>query len=92
MDEPFSFLDALTAQILRNEVLMLRENRALPPDAVLMVTHNIEEAVYLASRIIVLSHRPGRIIADLKVDLPRPRIRNDQAFYNWTDKIYLLIV
>ncbi|MEM2925717.1 MAG: ABC transporter ATP-binding protein [Methanocellales archaeon] len=92
MDEPFSSLDALTAQNLRDEVLMLWENRALPPDAVLMVTHNIEEAVYLASRIIVLSHRPGRIIADLKVDLPRPRIRNDPAFYYWTDKIYSLIV
>ncbi len=92
MDEPFSSLDALTSQNLRDEVLMLWENRALPPDAVLMVTHNIEEAVYLANRIIVLSHRPGRIIADLKVDLPRPRIRNDPAFYDWVDKIYSLIV
>lgn len=92
MDEPFSSLDALTAQSLRDEILQLWGNPDLPPKAVLMVTHGIEEAVYLADRVIVLSARPGRITAELEIDLPRPRNRKEPEFYGWVDEIYSLIV
>jgi NitT/TauT family transport system ATP-binding protein len=92
MDEPFSSLDALTAQNLRDEILQLWENPDLPPKAVLMVTHSIEEAVYLADRVIVLSSRPGRMVAELAIDLPRPRNRKEPEFYGWVDEIYSLIV
>ena len=92
MDEPFSSLDALTAQSLRDEILQLWANPDLPPEAVLMVTHGIEEAVYLADRVIVLSSRPGRMVAELEIDLPRPRNRKEPEFYGWVDDIYSLIV
>ncbi len=92
MDEPFSSLDALTAQNLRDEILQLWSNPDLPPEAVLMVTHSIEEAVYLADRVIVLSSRPARMVAELEIDLPRPRNRKEPEFYGWVDEIYSLIV
>jgi NitT/TauT family transport system ATP-binding protein len=92
MDEPFSSLDALTSQNLKDELLILWADVNMPPDAVIMVTHNVEEAVYLANRIIVLSPRPGKIVADLKIELERPRNRKDPEFYNWVDKVYSLIV
>ncbi len=92
MDEPFSSLDALTAENLKDELLMLWTDAALPPDAVIMVTHNVEEAVYLANRIIILSPRPGKVVADLKIELQRPRNRKDPEFYRWVDKVYSLIV
>ncbi|HEY9246539.1 MAG TPA: ABC transporter ATP-binding protein [Candidatus Methanoperedens sp.] len=92
MDEPFSSLDALTSQNLKDELLMLWADKSMPPDAVIMVTHNVEEAVYMANRIIVLSSRPGKVIADLKIELERPRNRKDPEFYQWVDKVYSLIV
>lgn len=92
MDEPFSSLDALTSQNLKDELLMLWMDINMPPDAVIMVTHNVEEAVYLANRIIVLSPRPGKIVADLEIELERPRNRKDPEFYRWVDKVYSLIV
>src|SRR6058998_2312827 len=92
MDEPFSSLDPLTAQNLRDEILQLWANPDLPPKAVLMVTHSIEEAVYLADRVIVLSSRPGHMVAELEIDLPRPRNRKEPEFYGWVDEIYSLIV
>jgi NitT/TauT family transport system ATP-binding protein len=92
MDEPFSSLDALTAQNLKDELMMLWADKNMPPDAVIMVTHNVEEAVYMANRIIVLSPRPGKIVADLRVELERPRNRKDPEFYRWVDKVYSLIV
>jgi NitT/TauT family transport system ATP-binding protein len=92
MDEPFSSLDALTAQNLKDELLMLWADKNMPPDAVIMVTHNVEEAVYMANRIIVLSPRPGKIVADLRVELERPRNRKDPEFYRWVDKVFSLIV
>ena len=92
MDEPFSSLDALTAQNLRDEILELWSDPDLPPSAVLMVTHSIEEAVYLADRVIVLSGRPGHQVAELDIDLPRPRNRREPEFYGWVDDIYSLIV
>ncbi len=92
MDEPFSALDALTAQNLRDEILQLWTNPELPPSAVLMVTHSIDEAVYLADRIVALSARPGKIVKIETIDLPRPRNRKEPEFYGWVDEIYSLIV
>ncbi len=91
MDEPFSALDPLTAASLRDEVLQLWRDPQLPPEAVLLVTHNIEEAIELADRVIVLSRRPGHILADVTVDLSRPRDRKSTAFYDLTDQVYSLI-
>jgi len=91
MDEPFSALDPLTAESLREEVLQLWRDPQLPPDAVLLVSHNIEEAIQLADRVIVLSRRPGHILAQVTVDLPRPRDRKSAAFYDLTDRVYSLI-
>jgi NitT/TauT family transport system ATP-binding protein len=91
MDEPFSALDPLTAASLRDEVLQLWRDPQLPPEAVLLVTHNIEEAIELADRVIVLSRRPGHLLADVTVELPRPRDRKSAAFYDLTDRVYSLI-
>jgi NitT/TauT family transport system ATP-binding protein len=92
MDEPFSALDALTAQNLRDEILQLWSNPDLPPSAVLMVTHSIDEAVYLADRVVAMSPRPGRVVKIERIDLPRPRNRKEPEFYGWVDEIYSLIV
>ncbi len=91
MDEPFSALDALTAEGLREEVLQLWRDPQLPPEAVVLVTHNIEEAIQLADRVIVLSRRPGHVLAQVEVDLPRPRDRKSAPFYDLTDRVYSLI-
>jgi NitT/TauT family transport system ATP-binding protein len=91
MDEPFSALDPLTAESLREEVLQLWRDPQLPPEAVVLVTHNIEEALVMADRIIVLSRRPGRVLAGVPVNLPRPRDRKSPAFYELTDYVYSLI-
>ncbi|HEV2317002.1 MAG TPA: ABC transporter ATP-binding protein [Thermoplasmata archaeon] len=91
MDEPFSSLDPLTAESLREEVLQLWRDPTLPPDAVILVTHNIEEALAMADRVVVLSHRPTRVLAGVLVNLPRPRDRKSEAFYELTDYVYSLI-
>ncbi|MEM0475733.1 MAG: ABC transporter ATP-binding protein [Candidatus Norongarragalinales archaeon] len=91
MDEPFSALDPLTAENLREEVLLLWQSKEEYPDAVLMATNNVEEAVYLADRVIVLSHRPARIKAILSIRLSRPRNRKSPEFYRWVDKIYAVM-
>ncbi len=91
MDEPFSALDPLTAESLREEVLQLWRDPQLPPEAVILVTHNIEEALVMADRLIVLSRRPGRVLAGVLVKLPRPRDRKSDAFYELTDYVYSLI-
>ena len=91
MDEPFSALDPLTAEGLRDEVLQLWLDPALPPEAVVLVTHNIEEALVMADRVIVLSRRPSRVLAGVPVNLPRPRDRKSAAFYELTDYVYSLI-
>jgi NitT/TauT family transport system ATP-binding protein len=88
MDEPFSALDVLTAQNLRNELIRLWEGRDFPTKAVLIVTHNIEEAVLLADRILVLSSNPGRIKAELTVDTPRPRDRRAPQIEALVDTVY----
>jgi len=91
MDEPFSALDVLSAETLRGELLELWLGRKLPARAILMVTHNIEEAVLLANRAIVLSHNPGRIVGDFPIPLAYPRDRNSVAFNAIVDRIYRLI-
>jgi NitT/TauT family transport system ATP-binding protein len=91
MDEPFSALDPLTAESLREEVLQLWRDPSLPPDAVVLVTHNIEEALIMADRMIVLSRRPARVLAGVLVQLPRPRNRKSSAFYDLTDYVYSLV-
>jgi NitT/TauT family transport system ATP-binding protein len=91
MDEPFSALDALTAEGLREEVLQLWRDPDLPPEAVVLVTHNIEEALLMADRVVVLSHRPSRVLSVVTVNLPRPRDRKSEAFYGLTDDLYSLI-
>ena len=91
MDEPFSALDPLTAANLRDEVLQLWQDPQLPPEAVLLVSHNIEESIELADRVIVLSRRPGHVLAEVSIDLPRPRDRKSSAFYELTDRVYSLI-
>jgi NitT/TauT family transport system ATP-binding protein len=91
MDEPFSALDALTAITLREELLDIWQARDMPVHTILMVTHIIEEAVELADRILVLSSSPGRVAADLRVELPRPRDRRQESFNGLTDKVFSLI-
>ncbi|MFX8653132.1 ABC transporter ATP-binding protein, partial [Acinetobacter baumannii] len=80
MDEPFSALDVLTAETLRTDLLDLWTEGRMPIKSILMVTHNIEEAVLMCDRIIVLSSNPGRISAEIKVTLPHPRNRLDPEF------------
>jgi NitT/TauT family transport system ATP-binding protein len=80
MDEPFSALDVLTAETLRTDLVDLWIEGRLPIKSVLMVTHNIEEAVLMCDRILVFSSNPGRVAAEYKVDLPHPRKRLDPAF------------
>jgi NitT/TauT family transport system ATP-binding protein len=92
MDEPFAGLDALTSANLREEVLTLWSDRALPVDTVVMVTHIIEEAVLMADRVIVLSAHPGRIAADLMIPLERPRNKRDEGFDAVVDSIFEKIV
>ena len=92
MDEPFAGLDALTSANLREEVLTLWSDHALPVNTVVMVTHIIEEAVLMADRVVVLSSRPGRIAADLPVPLPRPRNKRDEGFDELVDSIFEKIV
>src|SRR5580658_10860522 len=88
MDEPFSALDVLTAQNLRAELLRLWEGRDFPTKAMLIVTHNIEEAVILADRIFVLGSNPGRIRSEITCLFPQPRNRHDEAFGALVDEIY----
>jgi NitT/TauT family transport system ATP-binding protein len=88
MDEPFSALDVLTAENLRTELLELWQAGEFPAESILIVTHNIEEAVTFADRVIVLGTNPGRIRAELRCQLPRPRDRRDQPFTSLVDEIY----
>ncbi|QIR36693.1 nitrate/sulfonate/bicarbonate ABC transporter ATP-binding protein [Tolypothrix sp. PCC 7910] len=91
MDEPFSALDVLTAENLRFELLDLWIDRRIPTQAILIVTHGIEEAVILADRIIVLGRNPGRIRADLPVTLPHYRDRKHPSFQALVDQVYKII-
>jgi NitT/TauT family transport system ATP-binding protein len=91
MDEPFSALDVLTAESLRNELLELWLSKKMPTRAIFIVTHNIEEAVLLADRVIVLGRNPARVRADFQVELPRPRDRKSARFVELVDYIYKIM-
>lgn len=88
MDEPFSALDVLTAETMRTDIIDLWIEGRLPIRSILMVTHNIEEAVLMSDRILILSSNPGRIIAEIKITLPHPRNRDDPRFRQQVDDIY----
>lgn len=91
MDEPFSALDVLTAENLRQEVLKLWGNEQQNISSILMVTHNIEEAVQMADRVVVLGSHPGHLIAQVPVDLPRPRDKHSAEFGAMVDKLYTIL-
>jgi NitT/TauT family transport system ATP-binding protein len=88
MDEPFNALDNLTADHLRKEVYSLLINPNTSIKAVIMVSHNVEEIVELSDKVIVLSPRPGRVVGEVEIDLPRPRSKKSDAFSDYEDKIY----
>ncbi|MBS0639214.1 MAG: nitrate/sulfonate/bicarbonate ABC transporter ATP-binding protein [Acetobacteraceae bacterium] len=91
MDEPFSALDVLTAETLRTDLIDLWVEGKLPLKSVLMVTHNIEEAVLMADRILVFASNPGRVATELKVPFPHPRNRLDADFRQMVDDIYAVM-
>ena len=91
MDEPFSALDVLTAESLRNELLELWLNKKMPTKAIFIVTHNIEEAVLLADRVIVLGRNPARVRADFPIELAHPRDRKSLRFVELVDYIYKIM-
>jgi len=91
MDEPFSALDAQTRLLMQEELLALWDQTR---KTILYVTHNIHEAVYLADRVIVLSRRPGRVLAEIPIELKRPRteaMMGEPAFIDAADRIWALI-
>src|SRR4029077_17864445 len=89
MDEPFSALDVLTAETLRTDFLDLWGEGQLPIKSVILVTHNIEEAVLMCDRILLFSTNPGRIVSEIAVDLVHPRDRLDPAFRELVERIYV---
>jgi NitT/TauT family transport system ATP-binding protein len=89
MDEPFSALDVLTAETLRTDFLDLWTEGRLPIKGVVLVTHNIEEAVLMCDRILLFSTNPGRIVSEIKVSLPQPRDRLDPSFHAVVERIYV---
>ena len=91
MDEPFSALDVLTAENLRGEIGELWEAGKFPAKSILLVTHNIEEAVTLSDRVIILATNPGRVRGELMVDLPRPRETKSARFKALVDHIYTIM-
>jgi len=91
LDEPFSALDVLSAEALRGELLELWLSQSIPTQAILMVTHNIEEAVLMADRIVVMDKEPGHIVTELPVHLHHPRHRKDTAFQSIVDKVYSIV-
>lgn len=88
MDEPFSALDVLTAETLRTDLLDLWTQGRMPIRSILIVTHNIEEAVFMCDRILVLSSNPGRVVSEIRVPFTHPRNRLDPAFRTLVDEIY----
>jgi len=89
MDEPFSSLDELTAKTLRELVLDIWRNPGLPTNTFIMVSHNVEEAVYMADRVIVMSPRPGKIVGEVKINIPRPRLQHirEPIYFKRVDEV-----
>lgn len=91
LDEPFSALDVLSAETLRGELMELWTGGHLPTKAILMVSHNIEEAISMADRVVVMGKEPGHIVSEFSIDFPHPRDRKDPRFETVTDRIYAAI-
>src|SRR5436190_1004097 len=91
LDEPFSQLDVLTAETMRNDLTELWMQRRIPTKGILMVSHNIEEAVEIADRILIFSSDPGRISAEVPVALPRPRSPDSAPFRLIMDQVYTFL-
>ena len=91
LDEPFSALDLLSADALRGELLELWLGKSIPTQAILLVTHNIEEALLLADRLIIMDKDPGRVVAEMAVGLRYPRHRKDTAFLATLDRVYAIV-
>jgi len=89
MDEPFSALDVLTAENLRTDLIDLWGDKKLPIKGILLVTHNIEEAVLMCDRVMIFSTNPGRIVTEIPIPLRQPRDRNDPAFSAIVERIYV---
>jgi NitT/TauT family transport system ATP-binding protein len=89
MDEPFSALDVLTAENLRTDLVELWGNGKLPIKGIILVTHNIEEAVLMCDRVLLFSSNPGRVASEIRIDLPQPRDRTSPQFEDYVDKIYV---
>lgn len=92
MDEPFSALDVLTADNLRGDIIDLWRDGKMPTKSIILVTHNIEEAVSMSSRAVVLSHNPGKIKAEIPIEMPYPRDKNSRDFKFLLDKIYTVLI
>jgi NitT/TauT family transport system ATP-binding protein len=91
MDEPFSALDVLTAENLRRDLLELWLDKKIPTKSIILVTHGIEEAVYMADRAVILSSGPAKVIEDLAINIPRWRDKKDADFNALVDRIYSLM-
>src|SRR6516162_9112809 len=91
LDEPFSALDVLTAETLRGDLMDLWIGRRIPTKGILFVSHNIEEAVEIADRILIFSNDPGRIRAQIPIALPRPRSSESSEFRQIVDQVYTLL-
>lgn len=91
LDEPFSALDVLSAESLRGELLELWLSGKIPTRAILMVTHNIEEAILMADRLIIMDKDPGRIVAEMPITLTHPRQRKSLEFQDLVDQVYALL-
>jgi NitT/TauT family transport system ATP-binding protein len=91
MDEPFSALDVLTAENLRRDLLELWLDKKIPTKSIILVTHGIEEAVYMADRAVILSSGPAKVIEDIAIDIPRWRDKKDTDFTALVDRIYSLM-
>ena len=89
MDEPFSALDVLTAENLRTDLIELWGKKQLPTKGIMLVTHNIEEAVLMCDRVLLFSNNPARVSAEIVIDLPQPRDRTSPAFEDYVDQIYV---
>jgi NitT/TauT family transport system ATP-binding protein len=92
LDEPFSALDVLTADNIRNDLMELWIEKRIPTKAIIMVSHSVTEAVDLASRLIIMNHDPGRIITEINVPLRHPRDESSHNFQNLVDKAYTALL
>ncbi|MHB1829877.1 MAG: ABC transporter ATP-binding protein [Candidatus Micrarchaeaceae archaeon] len=91
MDEPFSSLDELTANTLRSDIIQMLENKNISVNSVIMVTHNVEEAVELSDKIIILSNKPSHVKKIIKIRSGRPRNRKSEQFSELIDEIYAVL-